>query len=347
MKARVVELRSDTFTLPSQSMQEAMWRAAVGDSGRGEDPTVIRLQELTATMLGKEAGLFQPSGTMSNLTALMTHCQHGDQAVVGQLSHIMWGEMNGIASIAGVLPVVVPDPQGVPVPEDVESVIVPPFSGTPPASLVCLENTHNWACGAAVTPDEISAVAAVARKHGVPVHLDGARLFNAAVALRVDVKELTRDVDSVCVSLCKGLAAPMGSVLVGSAGFIHRAAVAHRALGGGMRQVGYMAAAGIVALGEMVGRLEDDHQNARYLAELMVDFPIVKVDPHRVETNIVIFELDQERMTRERFLVALAGFGLRASTAGKYGVRMVTHYGISREDVEYAAQVVKNVVATV
>ena len=350
MAIRVVDLRSDTVTLPTEKMRLAMQQAEVGDSQKGEDPSVNRLQEMAAAMLGKESAVFLPSGTMSNLVAVMSHCEHGNQVVLGQLSHILNAELAGITAVAGVMPAAVPDPDGIPNPEDVETAIIPPPAQSkrsyerPYTALVCLENTHNRAGGAVATPGEINAVAAVAKKHGVPVHLDGARLFNAAVALKIDARELVREVDSVCFCLSKGLSAPVGSVLVGSNEFINKARYVQKLLGGAMRQVGHLAAAGIVALEEMIDRLEEDHQNARYLAELLADLPIVKVDPSRVESNIIIFPLDEEKMSRAQFMQALAERGVKTSTSGKLGVRMVTHYGITREDVEYAAQVVREVV---
>ena len=214
----------------------------------------------------------------------------------------------------------------------------------PYTALVCLENTHNRAGGAVATREEIDAVVAVARKHGIPVHLDGARIFNAAVALKVEARDLVREVDSVCFCLSKGLSAPVGSILAGSGEFIQRARYFQKLLGGAMRQVGHLAAAGIVALEEMVDRLEEDHQNARYLAEMLAGLPVVKVNPARTESNIIIFPLDEAKMSRAQFVRALADRGVKVSTSGKFGVRMVTHYGISREDVEYAARVVAEVV---
>jgi len=340
---RTVDLRSDTVTLPTERMRLAMQQAEVGDSQKDEDPSVNRLEAMSAAMLGKEAAVFVPSGTMSNLSAIMAHCQRGDRAVVGQLSHILNSEFDGITTVAGVMPQPVPDYDGIPTPEDVEQAITPAGAGAPRTTLVCLENTHNWASGAVGTPEEIGAVVAVARKYGARVHVDGARLFNAAVALRIEAKELVREVDSVCFCLSKGLSAPVGSVLCGSKEFIDRARYARKILGGAMRQGGHMAAAGVVALEEMIDRLEEDHQNARYLAELVAGLPIVKVNPSRVESNMIVFEIDQEKMARGQFVKALDDRGVKVSTAGKTRLRMITHYGITREDVEYAARVVKEV----
>lgn len=344
MNARVVDLRSDTVTLPTDKMRLALQQAEVGDSLKDEDPSVNRLQKLGATILGKEAALFLPSATMSNLAAIMAHCRHGDRAVVGQGSHIMQGERDGITRLAGVMPTAVPDSKGVPDPRDVERAITPRKSGRPYTSLVCLENTHNAAGGAAVPAASIGVVAAIARMHEIPVHLDGARLFNAAVALGVDASQLVREVDSVTLCLSKGLSAPMGALLIGSNEFIREAGFVRRILGGGMRQVGHMAAAGIVALEDMVDRLGEDHQNARHLAELLAGLPILRADPSRVQTNIVLLEIDQEKMSRERFVSALYSRGVKTIPFRGTYVRLTTHRGITRDDVEYAALVIKEVV---
>lgn len=347
MATRVVDLRSDTVTQPTERMRLAMQRAEVGDSQKGEDPSINKLQEMAAALLGKEAGLFLPSGTMSNLVAIMAHTQRGDRIVVGQIAHCYSLEADGMTSVAGVMPVAVPDHDGIPTPQEVEAAISPRSTGRPYTSLICLENTHNRASGAVATPAEIGAIAAVARRYESPIHVDGARLFNAAVALEVDAKELVREVDSVCFCLSKGLAAPFGSVLVGSRSFIQRAQFFQKLLGGAMRQAGHMAAAGIVALEEMIPRLAEDNQNARYLAELLAGLPVVQVNPARVESNIIVFDLDQNRMPKQRFTQALADRGVLISNSGKNRLRMVTHYGIGRGDIEYAAQVIKDVVAAV
>ncbi len=342
--SRTVDLRSDTVTLPTEKMRLAMQQAEVGDSQKDEDPSVNKLERLAASMLGKEAAVFLPSGTMSNLTAILSHCQRGDRAVVGRLSHILNSEFDGITTIAGVMPQAVPDSAGIPTPDDVEEAISPAGGTTPRTTLLCLENTHNWASGAVATPAEIGSVAAVARRYDLRIHVDGARLFNAAVALGVAPEELVREVDSVGVCLSKGLAAPVGSVLCGSKEFIGRARYNRKVLGGAMRQAGHMAAAGIVALEEMIPRLAEDHENARYLAEMLAGLPIIKVDASRVESNMIVFGLDQAKMTRGQFIQAMEDRGVKVSAAGKARMRMITHLGISRDDVEYAARVAREVV---
>lgn len=344
MSTRVVDLRSDTVTLPTEKMRLAMQQAEVGDSQKGEDPSINRLQEMAAAKLGKEAAVFLPSGTMSNLAAVMSHCQRGDRVVVGQIAHVYSLEGDGMTAVAGVMPVTVPDFDGIPDPRDVEAAIFSRGSGRPHTSLILLENSHNRAGGAVATPAEVGSVAAVARKYDIPIHVDGARIFNAAAALKVDVKELVREVDSICFCLSKGLCAPFGSVLAGSGEFIKRAQFWQKVVGGAMRQAGHMAAAGIVALEEMVDRLEEDNQNARYLAELLAGLPVVKVNPSRVESNIVVFDLDPGKISNAQFVQALAARGVLLSTSGKDRLRMVTHRGIGREDVEYAARAVREVV---
>ena len=342
---RVVDLRSDTVTLPTEKMRLAMQQAEVGDSQKGEDPSVNRLQDMAASMLGKEDAVFLASGTASNLIDVLSHCQRGDRVVLGQLCHIYNSEMDGLAAIAGVNPKAVPDFDGIPDPKDVETAINPRSAGRPYTSLVCMENTHNWAGGAVATPEEIGAVAAVAKRHDVAVHVDGARLFNAAAALKIEARELVKDADSVSFCLSKGLSAPVGSMLCGSRQFIDRARYYQKILGGSFRQAGHMAAAGIVALEEMIPRLAEDNQNALYLADLVAGLPKLKVDPARVESNLIVFDIDQGQISRLDFMNALEERGVKISTSGKTRVRMVTHYGISREDVEYAARVIKEVVS--
>ena len=264
---RTVDLRSDTITRPTEAMWEAMHHADVGDDVYGEDPTVQRLQELGAELMGKEAGLFLPSGTMANTAALLAHTRYGDEMVVEELAHLYCWEAGAYSNIAGLATRPVRGDQGIFTAEQFEAVLRPPNPHFPKTSLLCLENTHNNAAGAVWSPGETAEVALAARDHGLRIHLDGARLFNAAVALGVDAKELAAHVDSVTFCVSKGLSAPVGSVLCGSRAFIEDAYRARKRLGGAMRQAGIMAAAGIVALETMVDRLAEDHETARSLAE--------------------------------------------------------------------------------
>ena len=335
MPARLVDLRSDTVTFPTQEMREAMYRAEVGDDVYGEDPTVARLEELAAERLGKEAAVFVTSGTQGNLAACLAHCQRGDEIVVGDQSHVFFYEVAGVAALGGIQIRTVPNGRGVPSPADIAAAIRPENIHFPPTGLVCLENTHNRCGGAVITPAETAAVADIAHAKGIPVHLDGARVFNAAVALGLPVRDLVADVDSVTFCLSKGLAAPIGAVLCGRGDFIQRARKYRKMLGGGLRQVGFVAAAGVVALETMVDRLAEDHANAKALALGLAETPGVTLDLATVESNIVIFDLAPSVDTAA-FTSAIGAEGVKANATGPGRIRMVTHYGISAEDITYA-----------
>src|SRR6267143_2328308 len=276
--ARTVELRSDTFTLPTDSMRRAMAAAEVGDDVWDEDPTIHRLQERAAEMVGKEASLFVPSGTMGNLCALLTHTESGQEVLVEGESHIFHSEVAGASVVGGLQLRPLETPDGRLQPEQVRAAIREPDIHQPPTGLLCLENTHNRRGGTCLSAAQTQALSEVARDGGFPVHLDGARVFNAAVALGVDVRDLTRPVDSVMFCLSKGLSAPVGSMLAGSRDFIERSRRIRKMLGGGMRQAGVVAAAGLCALNEMVDRLAEDHANARRLAEGLLGVPGVDID---------------------------------------------------------------------
>ena len=333
----LIDLRSDTVTLPTPRMREAMAAAEVGDDVFGEDPTVNRLEAMAAERMGKEAGLFVPSGTMGNLVALLTHCNRGDEVILGDQSHTFLYEAGGSAALGGIHPFPLPNnPDGTIDPEKIEAAIRPENVHFPRTRLICLENTHNRCGGAVLRPAYMARVGEIARRHGLAVHLDGARIFNAAVALGVEPAVLTRDVDSVTFCVSKGLSAPVGSVLCGSAAFIAEARRARKIVGGGMRQAGVIAAAGIVALEEMVERLAEDHANARRLAEGLAEMPGIVIDPERVETNIVIFELHREDLTPEELAARLREQGVLLLPIGGRRLRAVTHYGIERRDIETA-----------
>ena len=344
---KAIDLRSDTVTLPTPEMREAMYRAEVGDDVYGEDPTVNRLQEMAAERVGKEAALFVASGTMGNLVCLLSHCGRGDETILGHLAHSFLFEAGGSAALGGIHPRTVPNqPDGTMLLEDIEAAIRPENDHFPRSRLICLENTHNRCGGAVLTPHYTSAVCELARAYGLSVHLDGARVFNAAIALGVDVKELTRDVDSVMLCLSKGLSCPVGSLVCGSVDFVRRARRNRKVLGGGMRQAGILAAAGIVALETMVDRLADDHQNARLLAEGIAAVRGLVTDLERVQTNMVYFGLaDEVQMTPQEFVAALAQQGVKLNSVGGRRFRAVTHYGISAEDVKESIEAVGHVVA--
>jgi threonine aldolase len=328
-------------------MREAMYRAELGDDVYGEDPTVNRLQDLAAERMGREAALFVASGTMGNLTCLLTHCARGDEVIMGHLAHTFLFEAGGSAAVGGIHPRTVPNqPDATLLLEDIEAAIRSDNEHYPRSRLVCLENTHNRRGGAVLTPQYTSAVCDLAHAHGLGVHLDGARVFNAAVALSVDVKELVRDVDSVQFCLSKGLSCPVGSVVCGSAEFVQRARRNRKVLGGGMRQAGILAAAGIVALDKMVDRLAEDHVNARRLGEGIAATPGLAIDLQRVQTNLVIFGLgDEVEMTPQEFVVALAQEGVKLNSIGERRFRAVTHYGIVARDIETSVAAVQRVMA--
>jgi threonine aldolase len=339
---RVVELRSDTFTLPTESMRRAMATAEVGDDVWDEDPTIHRLQARAAEMVGKEASLFVPSGTMGNLCALLSHTQPGDEVIVEIDSHIFQNEVAGAAVVGGLQLRPLDTADGRLTPEQITRAIREPDIHEPRTGLLCLENTHNRKGGVCLSPAQTAAVAEVAHQAGFPVHLDGARVFNAAVALNVDVKALTGPVDSVMFCLSKGLSAPVGSMLAGPASFIERARRMRKMLGGGMRQAGVLAAAGLIALDQMVDRLADDHRNARRLAEGLQDLSGIDIDLARVETNMVFGDC-RPPLTAREFIARCKTVGVLLDLASTYRWRMVTHRGVSAEDIDYAIEAVRQV----
>lgn len=337
---KVIDLRSDTVTQPTEAMRKAMAEAEVGDDVLGEDPTIIRLEEKAADLLGKEGALFTPSGTMSNLIAALTHCHRGDEVIMGSQAHMFWNEVGGASTLAGVqVRLVQNDDQGRVDPAEVASAIRPRGNlHFPPTGLVCLENTHNRCNGGVLTPEDTRVVAELAHGNGVPVHLDGARIFNAAVCLQVPPKDLAKDVDDVSFCISKGLSAPVGSLLCGSRELINRARKWRKMVGGGMRQAGVLAAAGIVALDTMIGRLAEDHTHARRLAEGLAQTPGITVDPQRFRTNIVFMEVDPRLGPVQPFMGRLAEGGVQVSYPGERRLRMVTHREITKEDVDVAIE---------
>ncbi len=331
---KVIDLRSDTVTHPTQAMLEAMAKAELGDDVLGDDPTVKRLEALAAAKMGKEAALFTASGTMSNLLALLAHCQRGDEVVVGDQSHTLHYEVGGAFALGGLgLRPVRNDPQGCLDLEELRQAIRGDNIHYPPTGLICLENTHNRCGGTVLTEEDTAAVATIARAHGIPLHLDGARIFNAAVALAVPASRLAQHVDSVAFSLCKGLACPIGSLLCGSPEFVQRVRRFRKMVGGGMRQVGIIAAPGIVALETMIDRLAEDHANARLLGAGLSKIGGLRLEPPQVETNMVFFVV--EGCAPHRFQRRLEERGVLALVEDQR-IRMVTHYGIEEADIEEA-----------
>lgn len=334
----VIDLRSDTVTLPSPAMWEAMARAELGDDVYGEDPTVNRLEALAAEIMGKPAAVFVASGTMGNLTALLAHGQRGARVICGDECHIIHYEAGGASALGGLIYHPLPTAADGSLPlERVGAALAPPADEhEAPPGVFCLETTHNR-CGGTVLPlTYLEEAHALARAAGVPLHLDGARIFNAAVALGVEARTIARHVDTLQFCLSKGLAAPVGSIVAGPAPFIARVRRARKLVGGGMRQAGVIAAAGIVALTEMVARLAEDHVHARLLAEGLAAIPGLSVDMARVQTNIVRFELVAEGLAPADFVTALRQRGVLIGQLHGPVLRAVTHYGISAGDVRQA-----------
>ena len=330
-----IDLRSDTVTLPTPAMREAIYRAELGDDVFGEDPTTNRLERMAAERMGKEAALLVVSGTMGNLVCTLTHCRRGEEVILGDRSHTFLYEAGGMSTLGGIHPHTISNqPDGTMRLEDIEGAIRGSNVHFPRTRLICLENTHNRCYGSALTSEYIDSVAALAKEHGLSIHLDGARIFNAAIALGVDVKELTAKVDSLSFCLSKGLSAPVGSVVCGSSEFIAEARRARKVLGGGMRQAGVIAAAGIKALEEMVDRLAKDHENARRLAEGIAHIGGLSIELAKVQTNIIYFELDEERMTPKELVTELDKKEVKLLSVGARRLRAVTHYGISAEDID-------------
>lgn len=340
----IIDLRSDTVTLPTPAMREAISRAEVGDDVFGEDPTINRLETMTAERLGMEEALLVVSGTMGNVTCVLTHCARGEEVILGDRSHIFLNEAGGMSALGGIFPHTIPNqPDGTLRLDEIEAAIRGENIHFPRTRLVCLENTHNRCYGAALTPEYTTAAVTLAKSRGLLVHLDGARIFNAAAALGVDVRELTRGVDSVNVCLSKGLAAPVGSVICGSQEFIGRARRTRKMLGGGMRQAGIIAAAGIVALENMVDRLAEDHVHARRLAEGIAGISGLRTEPGRVQTNILYIDLVDRRFSDDQFMALLEKKGVRLSHPGPARFRMLTHHGIGTAEIDIALAALRDV----
>ncbi|HEX6989499.1 MAG TPA: low-specificity L-threonine aldolase [Bacillota bacterium] len=336
-----IDLRSDTVTTPTPAMRRAMAEAEVGDDVYDEDPTVHRLQERAAELMGKEAALFFPTGTMANQAAVLAHTRRGQEILVEAHAHVYHSEAGGVAVLAGCHPRPFHAFRGVPTPEDIEALLRPDDEHYPPTSLLCLENTHNLAGGTVIPVHRMIDLAATAHRHGLAVHLDGARIFNAATALGVAARDLAAPADSVMFCLSKGLAAPIGSMLCGSREFIARARRARKLLGGGMRQVGVIAAAGLVALDEMIGRLAEDHANARRLAEGLADLPPLAVDLDTVQTNMVMCDVSGFEPA-PAFARRLAAAGVLVNAVNDRRVRFVTHKDVDAADIDRALAIVSD-----
>jgi threonine aldolase len=341
---RIIDLRSDTVTLPTPAMREAIYRAELGDDMFGEDPTTNRLEEMAADYMGKEAAMLVVSGSMGNLVCLLTHCGRGEEVILGDKSHLFLYETGSMSALGGIHPYTVNNqPDGTMRLEDIEAAIRIDDVHCPRTRLICLENTHNHCNGFALTPEYTDKVSALARSRRLLVHLDGARIFNAAVSLGVDVKELTRNVDSLSFCLSKGLSAPVGSVVCGSREFIAEARRIRKFLGGGMRQSGVIAAPGITALEQMVDRLAEDHANAKRLAHGIANIRGLSTYPEMTQTNIVYFNLASDQLTTEKLVRQLDKKGIKMLCLGPNRIRAVTHHGISEEDIDLTLEVLRKV----
>ena len=340
----IIDLRSDTITRPTEAMRKAMATAEVGDDVFGEDPTVNRLEEMAARRMGKPAALLVSSGTMGNLAAQLTHCGRGDETILGDQSHVFFYEQGGAAALGGIHPRTLTNAADGTIPvEAIEAAIRPDDVHFPRTRLVILENTHNRCKGTPLPPEYMQAVGQVARRHGLKLHVDGARIFNAAVALNVDAAELTAPADSVTFCLSKALAAPVGSVLCGGEAFIAQARRVRKSLGGGMRQAGVIAAAGIVALEEMVARLAEDHANAKTLAEGLANIDGLEIDPQRIQTNIVYYRVSKSGLDAPTLVAQLADNGVRVLPTAADQMRAVLNYHVTAEDVDRALAVFSGV----
>ena len=334
---KIIDLRSDTVTQPTPAMRQAMAQAVVGDDVYGEDTTINHLQELAAEKVGKEAGLFVPSGTMSNLTAILAHCNRGDEVILGTRAHTFLYEAGGISALGGIHSCQIPNqPDGTLSLEDIRNAIRDDDVHEPITRLITLENTHNRCGGVALTVSYTESVGRLAKENNIQLHLDGARLFNAAIALGVPAKNLAAPADSVSICLSKGLCAPVGSVLCGSSEFIRRAHRIRKQLGGGMRQAGIIAAAGIVALESMVDRLEEDHTRAKHLAKSLSNIPGLYTKPEIPETNMVFLHLGDSTapITAQQLIKRLEERGIKVGAVGPRSFRLVTHYWIDDQAVE-------------
>ncbi len=341
---KVIDLRSDTVTLPTDEMREAMAKAEVGDDVYGDDPTVNRLEKIAAEIIGKEAALFVPSGTFGNQLAILTHTKRGDEIIVEENCHIVMHEVGASAVIAGVQLRTVRGKNGTMDPEDVKKAIRDNDIHFPNTGLICVENAHS--SGAVVSIGNFKDIKEIANEANVPVHLDGARIFNAAYALNVDVKEITKYVDSVMFCLSKGLAAPIGSILAGDKEFIEKARKNRKLMGGGLRQAGIIAAAGIIALEKMVRRIDKDHKNSKYLAKGLSEINGIEVKFDRNDINMVFFKLPNNIINEDKFIKGLLKKNIKINGMEDGEYRFVTNKDVTREDIEFVLEEIKKLIAS-
>ena len=342
----MIDLRSDTVTLPTPAMRSAMADAVVGDDVYGEDPTINRLQDMAAERLGKQAAIFVPSGTMGNLAAILAHCGRGDEIILGDKSHIFLNEQGGTAALGGIIPHIVPNqPDGTLKPGDVIDAVRGDNVHYPRSKLVCLENTHNTCNGSPLTAEYVSSIATIAHENNLKLHIDGARIFNAAVALNTPAAQLVKDADSVTFCLSKGLCAPVGSMICGDAQYISKVHRARKVLGGGMRQAGVLAAAGIVALEQMTERLAEDHQHAKQLQKAFSAVPWINAGP--ANTNIFYFTVAEDApLTGAELAFHLKEKGILLPNRGPYNFRVVTHYWVDDDAVDIVVRAISEISET-
>lgn len=339
----VIDLRSDTLTHPTQAMRKAMAEANVGDDVFSEDPTVNHLEAMAAEKLGKESAVFVPSGTMGNLVSMLSHCARGDEVILGDQSHIFLNEVGGLAALGGINPHIVKnESDGTLDLKTVEKAIRANDLHYPPTRLIALENTHNYCMGSPITHQYMGLAGELARRHNLKIHIDGARIFNAAVALEVDVKDLVRDADSVMFCLSKGLSAPIGSLTCGETAFIQKARKWRKMLGGGMRQSGHLAAAGIIALSDLVDRLSEDHANAQALAQGLSKLKGISLDPKQIKSNIIFFHLKHQTLNSEIFLKGLEAKGIKILMISPGVFRAVLHREISELQIKQVISILAN-----
>jgi threonine aldolase len=340
----IIDLRSDTFTQPTDEMREAMKNATVGDDVFDEDPTINELQDTSAKKLGKESSLFLPSGTMGNLVSVLTHCGRGDEIILGDRSHIFLNEVGGISALGGVHPSILPNKDNGTISlEKLELAVRRANLHYPPTRLICLENTHNFCYGSPIGIDYMEEVASLGKKNNIKIHLDGARIFNAATALKVDVKEITQHVDTVMFSLSKGLSAPVGSIICGSKDFITKAKKNRKMVGGGMRQCGHLAAAGLIALEEQSKRLYEDHENAKKFSETISKIPDIQIDLKKVQSNIVFFGMNSKKINGQDFVSKLRERGVKILETQPGFFRAVFHLGVSKNQTLPAAKAIQEI----
>jgi threonine aldolase len=341
-----IDLRSDTVTQPTEQMREAMAKAVVGDDVLNEDPTIHRLENMATEMLGKESSLFVPSGTMGNLICLLTHCQRGDEVILGDQSHIFLNEVGGMSALGGIQPRILSNsPDGTIKLSDIENSIRHDDLHYPPTKLICLENTHNYCSGSPLTAEYMAEVGSIAESHNLKIHIDGARIFNAGLALNTPVKNLVREADSVMFCLSKGLSAPVGSIICGDTDFIDKTKKIRKMLGGGMRQAGHLAAAGIVALEEQVNTLKQDHSNTEKLIKGLKTIEGLDVNDEFAKTNIIFFNLTKNKPSPEIFMESLEKINIKILMIESGRFRAVLNRHITDKQITNVIQAFEKILA--